>query len=301
MKVALIPIILFFFTNQIVFSNEADCVDCTTGSLQNCSKIYIEEKNRSLKRRKSIVEISVKSDPENTHAEVFQGYIEELNEVRSCQKQLGIDPERCSLGFRFKQKENEHYEISYDLSFSAEKNNVCIFHPFRSWSVTNMDKIQVVQYLNGAWLPKGQNFCQTRKGNITYKTSRQFNIFDKENGSGILILDWYEEHTLANNPTPIISDSRVSQQIGKRINLKRNSRINVKYDQNIEFMTTDGHTITIDKNGLIINSSIMDPNMYGDKCKTSIWKRGSRSRPYFSPKIELTPEARDLSVSTVRG
>ncbi len=288
-------IIAFLFTMNL-FAQEA-CIDCDTGSVHDCSQEKITYMKRNLARSKLIIELAVHENLDETPASIFDGHIEMLNELRSCQEQLGFNKNICSVGFRFEKPKSNRFIIDYNLDFISEKDNQCIYRPFSSLVIDNHNGEQLVQSLNGRWTLNQKIMCQSDVDGNIYNNQRNFVL----NDDGVLAIDWFIDSKMITRPELEITDSdiRVSQNIGRKIEMGSGVNLSVEINDTINFNYSNGHNMEINTRGELQSSTFIKHDSYNRACQTNTWRRSGRSKPYFIPNLELKPAASNLRITTV--
>ena len=284
-----------FILESNIFAQDSACIDCSTGSLHACSQQRIEHLQNSLRRSKLIIELSVRQEHQFTPEEVFSSYIRGSNDIRQCQKELGLVQDRCSIPMRFEDSNNERFNIDYNLDFLSQENGECVFHPFNSILIMNRSGEQIANNLNDKWSFNQKVNCSSSIDGNTYSHSRGYVLNDK----GALVIDWFNEATNITNPSNVIEDTRVSQNIGRRVEMGNNTRLNVVIDDSLHFNYSNGHSFVLSPRGSLIESSFIDIKSYNESCKTNTWRRSSGSKVYFLPNIILAPSGSQLNITTV--
>lgn len=285
-----------FFFSMNLLSQEV-CIDCDTGGVHGCSQEKIALMKRNITRSKLIIELTVHENLNKTPESIFDGHIELLNELRNCQEQLGLNKNRCSVGFRFEKSQSNKFIIDYNLDFISEKDNQCTYRPFSSLIIDNYNGEQLAQSLNGRWTLNQKIMCQSDVDGNIYNNQRNFVL----NDDGVLAIDWFIDSKMITRPELEItnSDIRVSQNIGRRIEMGSGVNLSVEINDTINFNFSNGHNMVLNARGELQSSTFINHDSYNRACQTNTWRRDSRSIPYFIPNLELKPTASNLKITTV--
>ena len=293
----IIFLLFIFITSHHTFAE--DCIDCSVDMTNTCSPQWLEIKRRELKREKLILELEVKSDPIGVDESIFSNYLSKINEIRACEKTLSSPLTACSLRYGFDTTIKNRFQANYDMSFTSEKDGNCVYKKFNFFAVYGPSGDKIFQYLNGRYNFDNKHECSVSFDGNTYSTSRNFTLNVADSSPELLVIDWFTGPTEINNPAQVINETRTSQNWGKRIDFPRNVSMDVTYGENINFNFSNEHQIVFNERGEIIHSTILPANHFNSSCETNVIKRGSSSKPYFSPRLNPLPGASSYPISRV--
>jgi len=299
-KTYLYIIILFSFLSYSLYANDQKIVNQCNNNITVCNQEILPLMSLKLRQEKDLLISNYQYKDMNEIDQEkmdndFELYLSHLNELRSCQQQLGQNQSRCSIRITSRKKLNDYFKEEEIVAETYRMNNSCVRSaPLSMKMIYNINNDLIAQSVRNMWNISKKTSCQTHSSPHE-ETERSFTLsgYDSSrNKKGkITIVDWTITH-----------EYKVGQHWGRSANLN-NARLSYRTDgNNLIYSWENGASITLDgSTGSIIDSNILDPISHEEtNCKTNITT--SRGKVRFYPQIRLKPPYENsIRVSTIRG
>jgi len=299
-KTHLCTLILVSFLSYSIFASEQKIANQCNNNITECNEEILNLMSINLRQEKELLISNYQYKDMNEIDQEkmdndFELYLSHLNDLRSCQQQLGKNQSSCNIRITSRKKLNDHFREEEIVAETYRMDNACVRSaPLSMKMIYNVNNELIAQSLRGMWNLNKKTSCQTHSSPFE-ETERSFTIsgYDSSrNKKGkITIIDW-----------TITNEYKVGQHWGRSANLN-NAILSYRTDgNNLIYSWDNGASITLDgSTGSIIDSNILDPISHEEtNCKTNITT--SRGKVRFYPEIRLKePYKNSIRVSTIRG